>query len=497
MKVRTRVAPSPTGDPHLGTAYVALFNRVFAHQHNGQFVLRIEDTDQERSRQSSIQVIQDTLRWLGLDWDEGPDIGGPFSPYIASERLQKYQSIADKLCERGLAFPCFCSKERLDDVRARQRERKLTPKYDGHCLALSQQEVSSLKAAGKPFVIRLLVPNEGVCEFHDELRGKITVPWSQVDMQVLLKSDGFPTYHLAAAVDDHMMEITHIFRGEEWLSSCPKQQLIYQALDWQVPVLYHLPLLRNSDRSKLSKRKQATSINYYRRSGFLPNTLVNYLATMGWSMPDEREKFTLQELQAHFDPTRISTSGPVFDIEKLKWLNGEYIRELSLAQFKDHLLDWSFGEQRLERILQLMQERTEKFDDVFSKMDYLVGDRIEVVAAQFEDKALSRDDCLRILEFTKRTLSLVEPWNRDEIFKAVQHLATAMEIKFRDFLKPLFIAISGRSVSLPLFDSIEILGSDLSVNRLRSAIVCLGGISKKQLKVFDKEWHSLHSNLLE
>ncbi|MDE0093079.1 MAG: glutamate--tRNA ligase [Gammaproteobacteria bacterium] len=497
MKVRTRVAPSPTGDPHLGTAYVALFNRVFAHQCNGQFVLRIEDTDQERSRQSSVKAIQDTLRWLGLDWDEGPDIGGPFSPYIASERLQIYQSIADKLCETGMAFPCFCSKERLADVRAHQRERKLTPKYDGHCVSLSRQKVSSLKAAGKPFVIRLLVPNDGVCEFHDQLRGKITVPWSQVDMQVLLKSDGFPTYHLAAAVDDHLMEITHIFRGEEWLSSCPKQQLIYQGLEWQVPALYHLPLLRNSDRSKLSKRKQATSINYYKRSGFLPKTLLNYLATMGWSMPDEREKFTMQEFQKHFDPTRLSTTGPVFDIDKLKWLNGEYIRELSLAQFKEQLLDWSFGEQRLERILQLMQERTEKFDDVFTKMDYLIGDRVEVVASQFEDSALTREDCLRVLEFTQRKLNLVEPWNRDEIFKELKQLSVVMNLKFRDFLKPLFIAISGRSVSLPLFDSIEILGSDITMSRLRSAIVSLGGISKKQLKVFDKDWQSLHSHPLE
>ena len=488
MTVRTRVAPSPTGDPHLGTAYVALFNRVFAHQHDGQFVLRIEDTDQERSSAVSATAIQDTLRWLDLDWDEGPDIGGPFGPYVSSQRLDRYHNVVDQLCAAGNAFPCFCTKERLNELRAQLRQNNLTPKYDGHCLSLSADEVDARRSNSEPYVIRLRTPADGNCKFYDQLRGWITVPWTQVDMQILLKSDGFPTYHLAAAVDDHMMEITHIFRGEEWLSSCPKQQLIYEALDWPLPNLFHMPLLRNLDRSKLSKRKQDTSINYYRRCGYLPEALLNYLATMGFSLPDEREKFSVQELQQEFTPKRLSTSGPVFDIEKLNWLNGEYIRELSLEQFKERFVDWSVGEGRFESILRLVHERTERFDDIFAQIDYLVGDRNALLVSQFELRSLTKGDCVRILEFSRRTLNNLDGWNRDEIFTGLKQLSVAMEIKFREFLQPLFIAISGRTVSLPLFDSMEILGADIAKNRLQSAIACLGGISKKHSKVLDKDW---------
>ncbi|MYD44728.1 MAG: glutamate--tRNA ligase [Gammaproteobacteria bacterium] len=489
MTIRTRVAPSPTGLPHLGTAYVALFNRAFAHQNSGKFVLRMEDTDVERSSLESDQAIQVALRWLGLDWDEGPDIGGTHGPYRCSERLSIYHDLIAELVAIGGAFYCFCTKDRLDTVRASQRQQGLVPKYDGHCIGLSSQEIQTEIENGTPHVIRLKIPTEGSCVFHDTLRGTIEIPWGQVDMQVLLKSDRFPTYHFAASVDDHLMEISHIFRGEEWLSSCPKHQLIYSYFGWEQPELIHLPLLRNPDHSKISKRKQSTSINYFRRCGYLPDALLNYLATMGFSMPDEREMFSYQEFQEAFTPSRVSTSGPVFDIAKLSWLNGQYIRNLSHSEFKEKLGDWAFGDGRADAILRVMQDRTERFDDVFAQADYLLGERITLTADSFNHKKLSSEDCVRVLYFSQFLLEQLHEWKSEVISEAFKKLATKLDLKFRDFLFPLFVAISGRSVSLPLFDSIQILGLDVVHARLRSAIHALGGVSKKIAKRLDAEWH--------
>lgn len=495
MNIRTRVAPSPTGLPHLGTAYVALFNRAFAHQHGGSFVLRIEDTDINRSDSNSDRAIQDALRWLGLDWDEGPDIGGARGPYRCSERLSIYHKLIAELVSIGGAFYCFCTKERLEKVRTSQRKQGLVPKYDGHCIGKSTDEVQTLIDAGVPHVVRLKVPTKGTCVFHDSLRGAIEIPWEQVDMQVLLKSDRYPTYHFAASVDDHLMGISHIFRGEEWLSSCPKHQLIYDYFGWKSPEFTHLPLLRNPDLSKLSKRKQSASINYYRRCGYLPEALLNYLATMGFSMPDQRDVFSFQEFQEAFSPARVSTSGPVFDLTKLSWLNGLYIRKLSLSDFKESIGEWAFGAGRGDAILRLVQERTERFDDVFKQADYLLGDRVELTAGSFEHKKLVAEDCVRVLFFSQHLLEHLSDWESDVISNALKKLATLTGLKFRDFLFPLFVAIAGRSVTLPLFDSIHILGVDIVSNRIRSAIQALGGVSKKATKRLDTEWYQLKSQL--
>ena len=495
MTIKTRVAPSPTGPPHLGTAYVALFNRAFAHRHSGKFVLRMEDTDVERSDAASDQAIQDALRWLGLEWDEGPDIGGPHGPYRSSERLQIYHEKIAELVSIGGAFYCFCSKKRLDTVRADQRRKGLVPKYDGHCKNLTAAEIQTRIDAGEPHVVRLIVPTEGQCVFQDTLRGSIEIPWEQVDMQVLLKSDRYPTYHFAASVDDHLMGISHIFRGEEWLSSCPKHQLIYTYFGWDQPELIHLPLIRNIDHSKLSKRKQSTSINYYRRCGFLPETLLNYLATMGFSMPDEQELFSIQEFQDAFTPSRISTSGPVFDLAKLSWLNGQYLRKLSLDDFRDKLNSWAFGDGRADAILKLVQDRTERFDDVFAQADYLLGERVALSEESFDHKNLAPEDCVRVLYFTEQLLDRLSDWNGEAISESFKLLATQLGLKFREFLFPLFIAISGRPVSLPLFDSIQILGLDVVNARLRSAIQALGGVSKKAAKRLDVEWIRLESQM--
>ena len=342
--VRTRVAPSPTGDPHVGTAYVALFNLCFARQHGGQFILRIEDTDQVRSTPESEQQILASLKWLGLNWDEGPDIGGPHAPYRQSERSDLYKKHAGILPEKGHAFRRFCTSTRLDQLRAEQTAAKGALGYDGHCMGLSAADVEQRLAAGEQHVIRMKVPREGTCAVNDLLRGTISIDWKEVDMQVLMKADGLPTYHLANVVDDHLMEITHVLRGEEWISSAPKHKLLYEYFGWDMPQLCHMPLLRNPDKSKLSKRKNPTSITYYERMGYLPDALLNYLGRMGWSMPDEREQFTLAEMIAHFDVQRVSLGGPIFDVEKLAWLNGQWLKSLPLDQFVAAFQRWASPE---------------------------------------------------------------------------------------------------------------------------------------------------------
>ena len=491
MTVRTRVAPSPTGDPHLGTAYMALFNCAFAKKHGGQFVLRIEDTDQARSTTESEQVIFDALRWMGLEWDEGPDIGGPYGPYRQSDRLDHYTKHAAELVERGHAFHCFCSKERLAELRRAQQSAGETPRYDGHCIGMDESDKARRVESGEVHVIRLRVPDDGECTFEDGLRGAITIPWQQVDMQVLVKSDGFPTYHLAVVVDDHQMDITHVLRGEEWISSVPKHVLLYQYFGWDMPSHYHLPLLRNSDQTKMSKRRNPTSINYYQRCGYLPEALLNYLALMGWSMPDEREIFGFDEMVEALDVDRMSTGAPVFDTEKLNWLNGQYIRGMSSSAFMDRVADWAVNRERLAELVPLIQERTERFIDLLPQVDYLLGERAGITRASFVHKGLGESDCLRILDHVLRTLERTRVWQRDDLFEELKSLAEAMDVKFRDFLFPLFVAVSGREVSLPLFDSMAFLGSDLTRTRIRTAIDTLGGLSKKETRRLERAFQEL------
>jgi glutamyl-tRNA synthetase len=340
---------------------MALFNRCFAHAHGGQFILRIEDTDQMRSTPEAEEKIFESLRWLGLDWDEGPDVGGPKGPYRQSERADIYSGFAWELVEKGHAFVCYRTPEELNELREAHREAGKATALKPSDLMLSSDEQAARKAAGDPYVIRMMVPeDEGACAIEDMLRGTIELDWGMVDAQILMKSDGLPTYHLANVVDDHLMEITHVIRGEEWINSAPKHQLLYEYFGWQMPVLCHLPLLRNPDKSKLSKRKNPTSILYYQRMGFLPEALVNYLGRMGWSMPNEEEKFTLGEMQAAFDISRVSLGGPIFDIEKLKWLNGLWIREsLTQDELANRLYDWALNPEMLGRILPHAQGRIE------------------------------------------------------------------------------------------------------------------------------------------
>lgn len=492
MTVRTRIAPSPTGDPHVGTAYVALFNYCFARQHGGQFLLRIEDTDRARSTRASETMILDALRWLGVQWDEGPDVGGPHGPYRQSERGGIYRAHAEQLLAQGDAFRCFATAEELDAMRREQVARGETPRYDGRGLSLAPEAAALRAAAGEPHVIRMRVPADGVCRISDRLRGAIEIPWAQVDMQVLLKADGMPTYHLANVVDDHLMGISHVIRGEEWISSAPKHQLLYRYFGWAMPELCHLPLLRNPDHSKLSKRRNPTSINYYRDMGYLPEALLNYLGRMGWSMPDEREKFGLPEMLANFDLDRVRPGGPVFDIEKLDWLNGRWIREdLDERGFADRVAAWAFNRERLAPAIPLVKERIEKFTDIVPLAGFLLAGMPTLAEGAFAHKLLDRDACVRILQFTSWRLDALTDWRRDRLFAAIDELATALGYKLRDFTAPLYVAIAGSSAAPPLFDSLVVLGPDVARARLRHALAHLGGTSKKQAKQWQKEFAGL------
>ena len=491
LTVRTRVAPSPTGDPHVGTAYVALLNLAFARRHGGRFVLRIEDTDQARSTAASEEAIVASLRWAGIDWDEGPDVGGAYGPYRQSERVALYREHAERLVAQGDAFHCFCSPERLDALRRAQRERGENPGYDGHCLGVSEEERNRRLAAGEPSVIRLRVPREGACRVEDRLRGAIEIPWAQVDMQVLVKSDGFPTYHLAVVVDDHLMGITHVLRGEEWIGSLPKHALLYRCLGWDMPEHAHLPLLRNPDRSKLSKRRNPTSLGYFRDVGYLPEALLNYLGLMGWSMPDGREIFSLDEMVEAFDLDRVATGGPVFDLEKLDWLNGQYLRGLSADAFADRVAAWGLGRDRLLQLVPLVQSRTERLIDLAPQVDYLIGERPALTAEHFGHRTLAEEDCRRVLHHVLRVLDEMPEVTGDALLARCRGLAESMDLKIRDFLFPLFVAVSGRPVALPLFDSVAFLGRDLARARVRSALQALGGVSKKEGKRFDRAFEAL------
>ncbi len=490
--VRVRVAPSPTGDPHVGTAYMALFNLVYAKSRGGKFILRIEDTDQARSTTAYEQAIFDSLRWLGLDWDEGPDVGGDHGPYRQSERLSLYQGHVEKLLDSGHAYPCFCSSERLDGLRKEQMAKKETPRYDGHCLSLDPEEARARIQAGEAHVIRLKVPEDGECVFRDEIRGEIRIAWSQVDHQVLRKSDGFPTYHLANVVDDHLMAITHVIRGEEWINSAPKHILLYQAFGWEAPALVHLPLLRNPDKSKLSKRKNPTSVFHYRDAGYLPEALVNYLGMMAYTLPDQREIFSPEEMAETFDLKRISLGGPIFDVNKLKWLNGRHLREkLTQEQVLSRLRKWKLNEDYLGRILPLALQRLETFADFVPLASPLFLERVSPDPEQLPGK-LEPADAVRIMKIAEWEFEKLRDWDRDAISAAFSRLAETEGRKLKEIMPSFFHALAGSAVSLPLFEAVALLGPDLTRSRLRHALELLAqaghALGKKPLKKLEKEY---------
>jgi glutamyl-tRNA synthetase len=488
MTVRTRIAPSPTGDPHVGTAYAALINYLYAKHHGGDFVLRIEDTDRVRSTAASESVIIEALHWLGVTWDEGPDIGGPHGPYRQSERLAIYAKYAQVLLDAGHAFKCFCTPERLDAMRREQERRKVPTGYDGHCLELDPSEIAANEAAGKPFTVRLKVPREGTCTIHDLMRGQITFDWHTVDMQILVKSDGWPTYHLANVVDDHLMEISHVLRGEEWLSSAPKHALLYEYFGWKMPELGHLPLLRNADRSKLSKRKNPTSILFYKRMGYLPEAFANFLGLFSVPPPDGEEIMDMPTMVGRFGLDHISLGGPIFDLAKLDWLNGRYIRErLDAPAFSERVREWALNAPYLEAIASLAQSRIERLSDLGPLTSFLFAGRLQVAKETLLEGKLDGDTVRKLFVLALDEFDRLESWELPTIEGALRRLAANTGVKFRDLVRPFYVAVSGQPTSLPLFNSMELLGRDIVRERVRNALEVLGGASSAERELWKKE----------
>jgi glutamyl-tRNA synthetase len=481
--VRTRVAPSPTGDPHVGTAYIALINYCFAKKHGGQFLLRIEDTDQARSTPQSEAMILESLKWLGLSWDEGPDIGGPHGPYRQSERSAIYTEHCDRLLADGNAFKCYCTSEKLTDMRRHQIAAKQPPKYDGTCLSLSDDDRARLDCDSVPHVVRMKIPTEGVCIVPDTLRGNIEFEYAVVDMQVLMKSDGLPTYHLANVVDDHLMGITHVMRGEEWISSAPKHLLLYQYFGWEAPVLTHLPLLRNADKSKLSKRKNPTSILYYQRAGYLPQAMQNFLGLFIKSSGEEDEMTSLGELIDGFDVHNISLGGPVFDTSKLEWLNGRYLREtMDTAQFLDAVKAWALNDAYLTPIAEMAQARITRLSDLGGLVSMFFMNRIEGQTAERLRDGVKIDTDHQRAAYTlalQQFDALIE-WNKDGVEASLRRTAEVLDVKLKDVIRPMYLAITGAAQGVPLFDAIVHLGRDIIRERLRQSMELLGAATKKE-----------------
>ena len=489
MKVRTRIAPSPTGDPHVGTAYVGLVNYCFAKHHGGEFLLRIEDTDQVRSTPQSERAILDALRWLGLRWDEGPDVGGPHGPYRQSERSAIYRKHVDELLAAGHAFKCFCTSVRLDEMRVAQRAAGKPPRYDGLCLSHDAAEAARREANGESYVVRLKVPETGVCTFDDLRRGKIEIEWQSVDMQVLMKSDGLPTYHLANVVDDHLMEITHVIRGEEWVSSAPKHLLLYSYFGWQPPAIMHLPLLRNPDKSKLSKRKNPTGMLFYKSMGYLPEALANFLGLLANSAHDGQDEIlSLEQMVERFSLDHVPLGGPVFDVQKLDWLNGRYVRErLDPAAFVARVRDWAFSPERIERIAQLAQPRIERLSDLGLLLAFLFAGRLPLEAGDLRGGKLDDEAVRRAYQLALFELDAMPDWGIAGIERALKRVAAALGRKFRDVARPFYVAITGSPTSIPLYDAMDLLGRDMVRERLRGALEVLGVPSAKE----QTEWKKL------
>ncbi|MBB3289837.1 MULTISPECIES: glutamate--tRNA ligase [Rhizobium] len=468
--VRVRIAPSPTGEPHVGTAYIALFNYLFAKKHGGEFILRIEDTDATRSTPEFETKVLDALKWCGLKWSEGPDIGGPYGPYRQSDRKDLYKPYVEQIVTNGHGFRCFCTPERLEKMREAQRAAGLPPKYDGHCLNLSAEEVTSRVAAGEPHVVRMKIPTEGSCKFHDGVYGDVEIPWDAVDMQVLLKADGMPTYHMANVVDDHLMKITHVARGEEWLASVPKHILIYQYLGWEPPVFMHLSLMRNADKSKLSKRKNPTSISYYTALGYIPEALMNFLGLFFIQIAEGEELLSMDELAAKFDPENLSKAGAIFDIQKLDWLNGRWIREkLSEEEFQHRVLIWAMENDRLKEGLKLSQSRITKLGELPDLTGFLFKSDLNLDPSAFAKIKSTPEELLEILNTVQPDLEKILEWNVETIEAELRAIADRMGKKLKVIVAPLFVAVSGSSRSLPLFDSMAILGRSVVRQRLKLA----------------------------
>ena len=479
MKIRTRFAPSPTGYMHVGNLRTALYAYLLAKHEGGDFILRIEDTDQERYVDGAVDLIYKTLAETGLDHDEGPDIGGDYGPYIQSERRDIYKKYALELVEKGAAYYCFCDKERLDRVREQQEKAKLPSKYDGHCRNLSKEEIEEKLAAGVPYVIRQKIPRSGSTTFEDMVFGKITAPNDTLDDNVLLKSDGLPTYNFANVVDDHLMNITHIIRGSEYLSSTLKYDLLYEAFGWEIPKYVHCSPVMKEAGKKLSKREGDASYEDFRVKGYLKDAILNYIALLGWSPGDDREIMSLDEMVETFNVSGISKSPAIFDVDKLNWINGEYIRRLSLDEFTE--IAMPFYKQAVKRdvdynlLSSCLHDRTEKFSDIPEQLDFI--DELPEYSPELYTHKKMKTNPENSLEALQKILPVLEgldKWEHDEIHDAMINLAASLELKNGRILWPLRVALSGKAFTPG--GGIEIaciLGRNESLARIRKGIEIL------------------------
>jgi glutamyl-tRNA synthetase len=469
---RVRIAPSPTGDPHVGTAYIGLLNYLYAKQRGGQFVLRIEDTDRARFVATSEQEIFDSLHWLGLAWDEGPDVGGPYGPYRQSERTDIYRRHVELLLANGAAYKSYETAEELEAMRKSQLAAKLPPRYNGAHRELTPEQIAAFEAEGRPYVVRLKVPVEGETTFRDELRGTITFSHNNVDDQILMKSDGFPTYHLANVVDDRLMRITDVIRAEEWISSTPKHVLLYKAFGWDLPKFWHMPLLRNLDKSKISKRKNPVSLIYYRQSGFLPGAVLNFLGLMGGGMPAGTNKavqveiFDLPGMLERFDFGKISLGGPVFDLVKLKWLNGEYIRALAPQAFYDKLRATIFSDAYLSQIAPLVQTRIETLSQFGDLADFFLKDEVLPPQDLFVPKKRTLEETLAFAAEQLTALEAAE-WAVEPLDAALRAVGTSKDWSVKENFMLLRAILTGRTASPPLLESLVVFGKARSLDRVR------------------------------
>ncbi len=479
--VRVRFAPSPTGYPHVGNIRTALFNWLFARRHGGSFIVRIEDTDVARKVEGAVETILDALRWLGLDWDEGPEAGGDYGPYFQSQRLNIYHELAQRLISQGNAYYCYCSPQRLEQMRAEQVRRKQPPGYDRHCRRLTPEERSAKEKEGITPVVRFKTPLEGQTVFTDLIRGEVTFENGTLDDFVLMKSDGYPTYHLANVIDDHLMEISHVLRAEEWLSSVPRHWLLYQALGFEPPQFAHLPMLLGTDRAKLSKRHGAVSIIEYREQGYLPEAMLNFLALLGWSLDDRTEIMSRQQLIENFSLERVSQTAAIFNQDKLSWMNGVYIRSLSLEDFARRALPFlesglpSGVERPLDadyasRIMPLVQERAKTLSEVAELTQFFFVDELDYEAKLLIGKNMSRESTVKALETALPRLEQLVAFDTESLEALLRPLAVELGLKTGQLFGTLRVAVTGQTAAPPLFQTMAVLGKERCLKRIQASL---------------------------
>jgi glutamyl-tRNA synthetase len=487
--VRVRYAPSPTGYPHVGNIRTALFNWLFARRNGGSFIVRIEDTDVARAVEGAVEAILEALRWLGMDWDEGPEVGGDYGPYFQSQRLKMYQATAKRLVEQGDAYYCYCTPERLEEMRAEQIRLKQPPGYDRRCRELSATSRLLKFMSGSKRVIRFMTPLEKQTSFNDLIRGQVTFENVNIDDFILLKSDGYPTYHLASVVDDHMMEISHVLRAEEWLSSTPRHLMLYQTLGFEPPQFAHLPMILGTDRSKLSKRHGAVSITEYHQQGYLPEAMINFLGLLGWSLDDKTELLSRQELSANFSLERVSKTAAIFNREKLDWMNGVYIRSLSLEDFTQRVLPFldkdlpievkrPLSVEYVEKMLPLIQERAKTLAEVSELTWFFFVDEFSYEPELLIAKKMDRESTLKALETSLQRLEQIPVFDEESLEAILRPLAEELGLKTGQLFGTLRVAVTGRTMAPPLFQTMAVLGKERCLKRIKESLTSLQRLQK-------------------